>query len=145
MPPQTQPCPSPPPSESHRSIWYLLRGCLSGCLRGYVRGYVRGTRVSTPAVNLLNENPSLVALGKLTHTNPRATHEPTNPQTSPAQPSHPHPPPSARTHEPMNKSSPAQPITIPGQPRSPKSLCITSHDGLHVLCTAPRRFSPYHI
>ena len=25
---------------------------------------VRGTRVSTPAVNLLNENPTLVALGK---------------------------------------------------------------------------------
>ena len=37
----------------------------------------------------------------------------------------------------MNKSSPAQPITIPGQPRSPKSLCITSHDGLHVPYTAP--------
>ena len=37
----------------------------------------------------------------------------------------------------MNQSSPAQPITIPGQPRSPKSLCITSHDGLHVLYTAP--------
>ena len=36
----------------------------------------------------------------------------------------------------MNKSSPAQAITIPGQPRSPKSLCITSHDGLHVLYTA---------
>ena len=49
-----------------------------------------------------------------------------------------HPAPSARTHEPMNpQSSPAQPITIPGQPRSPKSLCITSHDGLHVLYTAP--------
>ena len=28
---------------------------------------------STPAVNLHNENPTLVALGKLTHTNPRAT------------------------------------------------------------------------
>ena len=53
--------------------------------------HVRGKRVSTPAINLLNENPSLVALGKLTHTNPRATsdgrkiipiphpaHEPTN-------------------------------------------------------------------
>ena len=104
--------------------------------RADARPDVRGSRVSTPAINLLNENPSLVALGKLTHTNPRATHEPTNPQTSPAQPSHPHPPPSARTHEPMNKSSPAQPITIPGQPRSPKSLCITSHDGLHVLYTA---------
>ena len=48
--------------------------------------YVRGKRVSTPAINLLNENPSLVALGKLTHTNPRATHEPTN-QPSPGQPS----------------------------------------------------------
>ena len=47
--------------------------------------HVRGKRVSTPAINLLNENPSLVALGKLTHTNPRATHEPTNPQTSLAQ------------------------------------------------------------
>ena len=28
---------------------------------------------STPAVNPHNENPTLVALGKLTHTNPRAT------------------------------------------------------------------------
>ena len=28
---------------------------------------------STLAVNPLNENPTLVALGKLTHTNPRAT------------------------------------------------------------------------
>ena len=160
-------CADPP--ESHRSICYLLRGCSSNPSHApprppqnltVVYGIycpdacpdacavacpdLRGKRVSTPAINLLNENPSLVALGKLTHTNPRATHEPTN-QPSPAQPSHPHPPPSARTHEPMNKSSPAQPITIPGQPRSPKSLCITSHDGLHVLCTAPPRFSPYHI
>ena len=63
-------------------------------LRMLVR-YVRGSRVSTPAVNLLNENPSLVALGKLTHTNPRAIHEPTN-QPSPAQ-SSPHP-----AHEPTN-------------------------------------------
>ena len=53
----------------------------------------RGFDISAPAINLLNENPSLVALGKLTHTNPRAAHEPTNPQTHkpvqciPAQPS----------------------------------------------------------
>ena len=57
--------------------------------------HVRGKRVSTPAINLLNENPSLVALGKLTHTNPRATHEPTNPRTSPAQSS---PSPTQRTN-----------------------------------------------
>ena len=69
-------------------VWLLVR-------------MVRGMRVLTLAVNVLNENPSLVALGKLTHTNPRATHEPTNPQTSPAQPSPvipiPHP-----AHEPTN-------------------------------------------
>ena len=34
--------------------------------------YVRGKRVSTPAVNLLNENPTLIAFGKLTPTNPKA-------------------------------------------------------------------------
>ena len=32
----------------------------------------RGSDISTPDVNSLNENPSLIALGKLTHTNPRA-------------------------------------------------------------------------
>ena len=33
----------------------------------------RAARISGPAVNLHNENPSLIALGKLTPTNPRAT------------------------------------------------------------------------
>ena len=41
---------------SHRSIWYLLRG--------WPARMVRGKRVSTPAINLDNENPTLVALGK---------------------------------------------------------------------------------
>ena len=93
-------CIFPPekPENLDKSIWFsyifptfstvLYRNLLCGCSRGCSRGYVRGARVSTPAVNLLNENPTLVALGKLTHTNPRATHEPTNPRThEPAQPS----------------------------------------------------------
>ena len=69
-----------------------------------------GKDILAPAVNLLNENPSLVALGKLTHTNPRATHEPTNPQTSLAQPSPAQPSPSPtqrtnpRTYEPKQPS-----------------------------------------
>ena len=60
-----------------------------------------GTDISALAINILNENPTLVALGKLTHTNPRATHELTNPQTSLAHPSAaipiPHP-----VHKPTN-------------------------------------------
>ena len=39
---------------------------------GEARCSTGGTDISTRAVNVDNENPSLDALGKLTHTNPRA-------------------------------------------------------------------------
>ena len=67
----------------------------------------RGKRISTPAINLLNENPSLVALGKLTHTNPRATHEPTSPRPhEPAQPSLAQPSRTARSMGNLYRGSP---------------------------------------
>ena len=64
--------------------------CSCGSIERMLERMPRGSRISAPAINLLNENPSLVALGKLTHTNPRATHEPAKPRThKPAQPSPP--------------------------------------------------------
>ena len=79
-------------SFNRESIPRLLRGCSAAAprmLRGWSAVSIRFD-ISAPAVNLHNENPSLVALGKLTHTNPRATHEPAKPRThKPAQPSPP--------------------------------------------------------
>ena len=79
----------------------------------------RAARNSTPAVNVHNENPSLVALGKLTYTNPRATHKPTN-QRNPAQPSNPaRPSPAHGTPELTNpRTSPAaEPSPVHPPPR----------------------------
>ena len=49
--------------------------------RGNTRADSRADDNLIPAEDVLNKNPSHVALGKLTHTNPRANHEPTNPRT----------------------------------------------------------------
>ena len=59
--------PRPPSAPKPGLVIYILIYCADAS------AVLRGKRVSTPAINLLNENPSLVALGKLTQTNPRAT------------------------------------------------------------------------
>ena len=46
---------------------------LRDCPNQQPRSSTRGERNSTPGVNPHNENPTLIALGKLTRTNPRAT------------------------------------------------------------------------
>ena len=59
------------PSENSLAIllrgWVVRMGCADVVWMGF------GSDVSALAVDVHNENPSLIALGKLTHTNPRAT------------------------------------------------------------------------